>query len=279
MIGTFIISWRESIEAALLVGILMVYLKKIRQQKHFVYIYLGVFLGIAFSILFGYLSNRVSFLFEGIREDLFAAVILLLAVIMLTYMVIWMSDQAKHIKGHYHQKIDAAFEQNKLLTLSFLAFTGVFREGIETVLFLWGILIQNQGAASFSLALASGLAGLFLAIVMAWLFFKGFGFLDLRQFFNITGLILLFMSAGMLVAAVGKLESAGLISPIQNHVWNSTWLIDEQSLFGHILSGFLGYRAKPSLMEILAYILYFVAISLWLRKPFSKPAGSKALVN
>jgi high-affinity iron transporter len=279
MIGTFIISWRESIEAALLVGILMVYLKKIGQQKQFVYIYLGGFAGIVSSILFGYLSNQVSFLFEGIGEDIFGAIILLLAVIMLTYMVIWMSDQAKHIKGHYHQKIDAAFEQKQLWILSFLAFTGVFREGIETVLFLWGILIQNQGATSFSLALASGLAGLILAILMAWFFFKGFGYLDLRKFFNITGLILLFMSAGMLVAAIGKLESAGLISPIISHVWNSTRLIDEQTLFGHILSGFLGYRAKPSLTEILAYVLYFAAIFIWIRKPFPRPARSKALVT
>jgi high-affinity iron transporter len=74
------------------------------------------------------------------------------------------------------------------------------------------------------------------------------------------------MSAGMLVAAVGKLESAGLISPILSHVWNTTWLIDDRTLFGHIVSGFLGYRAKPSLTEVLAYLIYFASILWWLRR-------------
>ncbi|MFI5304554.1 MAG: FTR1 family protein [Nitrospiria bacterium] len=279
MVGIFIISWRESIEAALLVGILLVYLKKIGKQGQSFYIYLGVLFGIFASILFGYASNRVSYLFDGIREDILGTLVLLVAVVMLTYMVIWMSDQAKHLKGRYQQKIDEVFENKKLWTLALLAFTGVFREGVETVLFLWGIVLQNQEVVSLSLSLASGLGGLILAVVMAYFFFKGFGFLDLRKFFNITGLLLLFMSAGMLMAAVGKLESASLISPILSQVWNSAWLIDEHSLFGHFLSGFLGYRAKPSLMEIIAYVVYFVAISLWIWKPFPRKTRSKALVH
>ena len=266
MIGTFIIAWRESIEAALLVGVLLVYLKKIGQEKHFFYIYAGIFAGLAGSILFGVLSNKMSFLFEGAGEDIFGAVILLLAVIVLTYMVVWMSAQAKNVKGKIQQKVKAALEERKLWALSFLAFSEVFREGVETVLFLWGILIQNQGASSVSMALLSGLAGLVLAVLMAWFFFRGFGFLDMKLFFKITGWILLLMSAGMLVAAVGKLESAGLISPILSHIWNTTWLIDDRTLFGHIVSGFLGYRAKPSLMEVLAYLIYFASILWWLRR-------------
>lgn len=267
MIGTFIISWRESIEAALLIGILMVYLKKIGQQRKFVYIYIGVLFGILASLLFGYFSARISFLFEGPGEEIFSSSILLLAVIILTYMVVWMSDQAKHIKGKIQQKVDSVLEEKKLWALSFLAFSGVFREGIETVLFLWGIFIQNPGTTSFSLALISGVSGIVLAVLMAWFFFRGFGHLDMKKFFQITGLILLFMSAGMLLAAVGKLESAGWIPPLFSRVWDSSWLIDERTLFGHLFSGFLGYRAKPTLMEVLIYLIYLTSIFLWLRRP------------
>lgn len=273
MIGTFIISWRESIEAALLVGILMVYLKKIGHEKSFIYIYIGVLFGIIASLLFGYLSARISFLFEGASEEIFSSLILLLAVIVLTYMVVWMTDQSKHIKGKIHQKIDSVLEEKKLWALSFLAFTGVFREGIETVLFLWGIVIQNQGTSSLSLSLISGLAGIFLAVLMAWFFFRGFGHLvDMRKFFQITGGVLLLMSAGMLVASVGKLESAGFIPPLFTRVWDSSWLIDERTLFGHLFSGFFGYRAKPTLMEIMVYSVYFATIVLWLRRQRSSPA-------
>ncbi|MBI1823939.1 MAG: FTR1 family iron permease [Nitrospirae bacterium] len=267
MIGTFIISWRESIEAALLVGILMVYLKKIGQEKSFIFIYMGVIFGIIASLLFGYLSTRLSFLFEGGREEIFSSVILLFAVVILTYMVIWMSDQAKHIKGKIHQKVDAVMEQKKLWALTFLAFTGVFREGIETVLFLWGIFIQNQGTSSLSLSLLSGISGIVLAVLMAWFFFRGFGHLvDMKKFFQITGGVLLFMSAGMLVASVGKLESAGFIPPLLTRIWDSSWLVDDRTLVGHLFSGLFGYRAKPTLMEILVYFIYFSSIIFWIRR-------------
>jgi high-affinity iron transporter len=266
MIATFIISWRETIEAALLVGILLVYLKKIGQSRHFKYVYAGVGFGIAASLLFAWLSNKASFLFEGIGEDILNAGILLLAVIMLTYMVIWMAESAKNIKGEIHQKVNQAIEQQKLLALTFLAFSGVFREGIEMVLFLWGIFIQNQQAATITLSLLSGLSGMALAILVAWLFFKGFGHIDMKLFFQATGAILLFMSAGMLITAIGKLESAGLIPALRMQIWNSSWILDDRTLLGHLLSGFLGYRAKPSLMEVLAYLLYFTAIVFWIWK-------------
>lgn len=265
MIGTFIISWRETIEAALMVGILMVYLEKIGKKENFFYIYIGVVSGVLASLLFAYLSNKATFLFEGAGEDILSAAILLLAVVILTYMVIWMSESAKNLKGKMHRRVDSALEQKKLWALSFLAFSGVFREGVETVLFLWGIFLENQGTSSITMAFISGFGGVALAISMAWFFFRGFGHLDMKRFFQITGVILLVMSAGMLVSAIGRLESAGWVPQILAHVWNTSWLVDDRSHLGHLLSGFLGYRSKPSLTEVLAYVLYFMTVVFWLR--------------
>lgn len=260
MIGIFIVSWRESIEAALLVGILMVYLKKVGHQRQYLFIYIGVLLGILSSLLFGLLSTKMGYLFEGQGDEIFSAAILLLAVAVLTYMVVWMSDQAKDFKGKLQQQVDSVLEQKKLWALTFVAFSGVFREGIETVLFLWGIFFQDQAADSLYLSLASGLAGIILAVLMAWFFFRGFGHLDMRRFFQISGLLLLLMSGGMLVSFIGKLETAGVIPPLSRRIWDSSRLIDERTLFGHLFSGFFGYRAKPSLMEVLVYLAYFVLI-------------------
>jgi high-affinity iron transporter len=147
-----------------------------------------------------------------------------------------------------------------------LAFVGVFREGVETVLFLWGLLLQAGPSAGLSTQMAGGLFGIVAGVVIAWLFFKGFGHLDLRLFFKVTGVLLLFIAAGMLASAGGRLVGAGLLPPLIEPLWDSSWLLDEQSLFGSLVAGLFGYRSHPSLLEVLLYCGYFPAVIVWLRR-------------
>lgn len=265
MFGIFLITWREALEAALIVGILFTYLKKIGESKNFKYIYYGVILAILASLLFAYFSNIVGLLFQGSSEEIFQATILFLAVAVLTYMVVWMHHNAREIKGELQQKADEALAKKKVWALASLAFIGVFREGVETVLFLWGLLLDSGDAASYYANIVGGFSGIGLAIFMAWLFFKGFGHIDLRIFFRVTGILLLFIAAGMLSTGVGKLIAADMLPPIIDHAWNTSWLIDEHGIVGSILAGILGYKARPSLMEMLFYLLYFPAVIIWLR--------------
>lgn len=265
MFGIFIITWRETLEAALIVGILLTYLKKIGESRNSKYIYYGVISAILASLLFAYFSNAVSLLFQGSREEIFQASILFLAVVVLTYMVVWMHHNAREIKGELQQKTDEALARNRVWALTSLAFIGVFREGIETVLFLWGLLLDSGDLVSYYANIAGGFAGIGLAVLMAWLFFKGFGHIDLRIFFRVTGIILLFIAAGMLSTGVGKLIAADILPPIIDHAWNTSWLIDEHKIIGSVLSGIFGYKARPSLMEMLSYFLYFPAVIIWLR--------------
>lgn len=265
MFGIFLITWREALEAALIVGILLTYLKKIGESKNFKYIYYGVILAILASLLFAYFSNIVGLLFHGSREEIFQASILFLAVAVLTYMVVWMHHNAREIKGELQQKADEALAKKKVWALASLAFIGVFREGVETVLFLWGLLLDSGDVTSYYANVVGGFSGIGLAVFMAWLFFKGFGHIDLRIFFRVTGVLLLFIAAGMLSTGVGKLIAADILPPIIDHAWNTSWLIDEHGIVGSILSGILGYKARPSLMEMLFYLLYFPAVIIWLR--------------
>jgi len=112
---------------------------------------------------------------------------------------------------------------------------------------------------------------------MAWLFFKGFGHLDLRVFFRVTGIILIFMAAGMFASGFGHLVSGGLIPGIIEPVWDSSWLLDQRSLAGSLIAGIFGYRSHPSLVEVLAYALYIPAVLLWLRRRDRMPrSGSRS---
>ena len=266
MLATFVITWRETIEAALIVGILLAYLKKIGHQHEFKFIFGGTLLAILASGLFAGFSGLITYLLQGIRQDIFDALILLTAVAVLTYMVVWMHHNAKEIKGELLSKADEALARHHLWALGTLAFVGVFREGVETVLFLWGLLLQAGPEVDVPLQVLGGLLGVALGIVMAWVFFKGFGHLDLKIFFKFTGILLLFIAAGMLSSAGGRLVMGGLLPPLIEPFWDTSWLLSERSLFGSLVSGLFGYRSRPSLMEVLLYAGYFPLVILWLRR-------------
>jgi len=108
--------------------------------------------------------------------------------------------------------------------------------------------------------LAAGVAGAGRAAATAWLFFRGFAFLDLQTFFRVTGVLLLLVAAGLLTAAVNKLIGLGYLSPIAPQVWNTAWLLRDDSLLGALLNALVGYRSRPSLLEVLAVGLYLPAM-------------------
>lgn len=257
MLGAFLITWREGIEAFLIVGIMLTYLYKIGQGRHGRYVYAGTAAALAASLVFAYFSNLLEAAFQGIGQDLLHAAILGLATVVLTQMVLWMHHHARELKGQLQTRTDEAIATRKLWGIAFLAFLGVFREGVETVLFLWGLVLQTRTSLMAAGPLAGGLSGLVLAVLTTWLFFKGFGHLDLRAFFRVTGILLCIMAAGMLASAAGRLIAAGILPPLIEPLWNTSWLLDERHMPGSLFSGLFGYRSHPSLMEVLCYTLYF----------------------
>jgi len=265
MLAVLMITWRETIEAALIVGVLLTYLAKIGQTKQFRYVYYGVSWAVLASLVFAGLTTYVDLFVAGVGKEIFDAVVLFVAVVVLTHMVVWMHHNAREIRGEIQKKADLAISSHQLWALAILAFAGVFREGVETVLFLWGLVLQAGGAISFSSEVVGGVLGVLFGVVMTWLFFKGFGHLDLRLFFRVSGVLLLFIAAGMLAASVGKLIAADLLPPLLNPLWDSSRLLDERSVIGSIIAGLLGYRSRPSLMEVISYGLYFPVVILWLR--------------
>ncbi len=266
MLGTFIITWRESIEAALIVGILLSYLSKTGGRAQFRYIYWGTFWAVLASLAFGGFSNLIAALLQDYGQDLFEIGILVIAVVVLTHMVIWMHHNARELRGELQHKAGQALAKHQLWALATVAFVGVFREGVETVLFLWGLFLQGPQAAGGWSPLTGGILGIALGVCMAYLFFRGFGHLDLRRFFRVTGVLLILMAAGMLATAIGKLVAAGFVPGLIEPVWNTSWLLDEGRMVGSLVKGLFGYRSSPSLIQLLVYLAYFPLVYLILRR-------------
>jgi len=263
MLATFIVVWRESLEATLVVVILLAYLRRIGQADKYRYIYLGVAAALAACVVFARISAYLEGLFEGAGEEIFQASIIVLAVVVVTTMVIWMHRQAGTLRASLEGQAALAIEHGQVLSLALLAALAVFREGCETVLFLWG-LAMSSGASTGEM-LGAGAAGAAAAVAMGYLLFLGAARINLKMFFEVTAAALLLIAAGMLAEAANKLIGVGILPPIVGQVWNSAWLLDERGPLGSIAAMLFGYRSRPSLMEVAVYIMYFppVLFLMW----------------
>ena len=168
-----------------------------------------------------------------------------------------MQQHARAIRGELEQRIDAARRHQQFWIVGLIAFTGVFREGAETVLFLWGLLTQVGTNAGGSLLALGGLLGVLGAVVLGVLVFQGARQLSLRRFFAWTSVFLLLLAAGLFSTGVGRLQGLGLLPPADT-LWDTSAWLDDRSFLGSLLAGLLGYRARPSTWEAGAYVAYLV---------------------
>jgi high-affinity iron transporter len=255
--GTFVITLREGFEAALIVGLIYTYLEKIGARREFRYVTVGALLGVVASLILGIMVTVLSGPLVDLGPDLIGAVVLFSASGMLTWHGWWMRRHALAIRGDLQRRIDAAQAQQQFWIVGVIAFTGVFREGAETVLFLWGLLTQVGKTAGASLLALGGLLGVVGAVVLGVLVFHGARQLSLRRFFAWTSGFLLLLAAGLFSTGVGRLQGLGFLSAADT-LWDTSRWLDDRSFLGSLLAGLFGYRSRPSTLEAVAYGAYLV---------------------
>jgi high-affinity iron transporter len=260
--GTFVITLREGFEAALILGLIYTYLEKVGARREFRYVTGGALLGVVASLLLGIMVTVLSGPLVDLGPDLVGAIVLFAASSMLTWHGWWMRRHARAIRGDLERRIDAAHARQQFWVVGVIAFTGVFREGAETVLFLWGLLTQVGTTAGGSLVALGGLLGILGAVVLGVLVFHGARQLSLRRFFAWTSAFLLLLAAGLFSTGVGRLQGLGVL-PSPDVSWDTSGVLDERGFLGSLLSGLLGYRARPSTWEAVAYVAYLV-VAGWL---------------
>jgi high-affinity iron transporter len=267
MIPSFIITFREALEAALMVGIILSYLVRTKQTEYSNVVYMGVLSGIVASIIGALLFVRLAGGFTGRAEQIFEGTTMLIGALLLTTMILWMMKQ-RHIALELELRVKTELTENHRLGLFLLMFVAVLREGIETVIFL--------GAASFvssSNSLIGASAGIVAAILLGYAIFVGSMKINLKRFFNMTGILLILFAAGLVAYGVHELQEARVIPTWVEHLWDinpsvnpdGTYpLLHENGYVGSILKGLFGYNGNPSLLEVLSYVTYLgLVLILW----------------
>lgn len=254
MFSSLLITLREGLEAALIIGIILGYLSKVKQKQLYKHIFIGAGLGVLASIVAAVLFNVLAGGFEGKAEQIFEGTVLLVAVTILSTMLLWMNKQSKSIGSDIQTKIDIAVGKGHIWGLISIAFLSVFREGIEIVLFMNAIAVNVSPGNS----LAGGVIGLVIALTIAWFVFKSTAKLNLKKFFKITGIFMIFIAAGMLAGSIHEFEEAGIIPILIEHVWDINSILDENGTAGSFLKAVFGYNGNPSLIEVIIYLTYLV---------------------
>jgi len=272
--GTFVVTLREGFEAALILGIVYTYLEKIGAARHFGYATRGGAIGVLASVALGIVVTALSGPLLDFGPDVIGLGVIFLAVVGLTWHGYWMTKHARAVKGDVQRRIDEAQATHRLWIIGVIAFTGVFREGAETVLFLWGLLTQATSTSGFASA-SGALLGLVAAAALGWAIFRGGQHISLQRFFTLTSIFLLLLAAGMFSTGIGRLEALGIV-PQSSTAWDTSFILDDQGLVGGFLNGLIGYRARPSFVEVGAYLLYLaVAGSLLFKGNVSTPRPNK----
>jgi len=259
MLASFLLSLREGLEAALIIGIVLGFLLKLKRTELNKTVWLGAGVAAVLSFVAAIGLNLFGMQFEGFGEKIFEGVSMLLASGVLTWMILWMHNHAINLKSEIEAKTKDAVRgkgQNALFALAFLA---VFREGIELALFL----LAAQQASSPAQTLIGALTGLTGAVILGWMLFTSTRRLNLRNFFRVTNVLLIIFAAGLVAYGVHEFNEAGIIPPVIDHVWNVNPILDENSQLGLVLKALIGYNGNPSLTEIIAYFGYLGSITVF----------------
>ncbi len=260
MLGSAVVVFRETLEAALIVAIVMGASRGVAARG--LWIAGGVVLGIVGALVVAAFAGAISEAVQGRGQELFNATVLLVAVAMLAWHNVWMSSHArKHVAEMRHLGHDVSVGAKPMSAMLAVTALAVLREGAETVLFLYG-LMATGGSAGLVLG---GILGLIGGTAIGVLLYFGLLRVPLRHFFTVTGVIVLLLAAGLAASAAGFMVQAGLLPAIVNQVWDTSGILSVGSLAGRMLHVLVGYNDRPTGVELLFYLVTLVTILLLMR--------------
>lgn len=255
MLATFVIGLREGLEAALIVGIIAAFLRQNGRSDALRKTWIGVGVAVAVCLAVGLVLQAVNSSLPQRQQEMLECVVAAVAVVMVSYIVLWMRGHSRTLKADLHRAAGGALASGSATALVAMAFLAVFREGFETAVFL---LAAFQSAVSPTQAAAGALLGVAVAVGLGYLIYRGGVRLNLSRFFRVTGVVLVLVAAGLVVSLLRAAHEAGWLTVGQQHAVSLASIARPGSVQEALLTGVLGLRSSLPVVEAGAYALYLL---------------------
>jgi high-affinity iron transporter len=266
MFANFLIGLREGLEAALVVGILIAYLVRTERRHLLSRAWIGVGIAVVVSLAFGAVLTLGPQGLSFAAQEAIGGTLSIVAVGLITWMIFWMGKNARFLKKELEGSMERAISvgSGAVVTMAMLA---VGREGLETALFLWAG-IQSSGTTAGPVIGAT--LGLAAAVLLGVLIYRGALRLNLRVFFQWTGVFLVIVAAGVLAYGVHDLQEAGILPGLHNLAWDVSATIPPTSIVGTFLKAIFNFSPATTVLEAVVYFAYLIPVMiLFVRQAFA----------
>lgn len=266
-LANFLIALREGVEAALIVGVVAAYLVKVGRRNLLPKVWFGVIIAAALPLSLGAIMTWGPYTLSFQAQEILGGTLSLVAVAMVTWMILWMSSNSRQFARKLREDTAAQLASGSEWGVVWIAFIAVAREGIETALFVWATIKSSAENAIAAPALGV-VTGLVVAVIIGWLIYTGAARINLSIFFNITGLLLIFVAAGIVSYGIGDLQEASVIPGWGTHIYDITAYLDgsvyswlsTSSWWWTLLEAMFNVNASPTHLQLIGWVLYIVII-------------------
>ena len=270
--ASYLIGLREGLEMVLVVSVLVAYLVKTGRRAQLLPVYGGVAAAVVVSVGFGWLLTFISStVLYGPQHELFDAITSVVAVGLVTWMIFWMRRAARKLSGELRGRLDGAIGLG-LGAVVGIAFLAVVREGLETTLLFFA---SAQGATTAT-PLVGLAVGLLSAVVIGVALYQGAVRINLTRFFTISGVLLVFVAAGIFKYAVHDFQEAGWLPGLSTYAFDASSWLDPSSWYGAVVAGLFNITPQPSVLEMVAYAVYLLPVLALFLLPGRRAATAPA---
>lgn len=274
MLFSFLVTLREGVEIALVITILLGYLRSTGQRRYFRAIWLGVGVAAAICLAIGAGLEIASRELDSQVVEGFEGFTMLFAVALLTAMAFWMKRQSRGISAELRAHVDQALGAGSVAALVLLAASSVGREGLETTLFLFAGSATAGAGLNFVLG---GVLGFAAAAFIGAGIYHGSSRIPLKPFFTISGVVVIVLAAGLASNGLAHLHESGLLANLGSRPWDTDTLVASTSTLGQFLNTLLGYDSAPALSQIVLYWCYLIGVAAaFLFLPVAAPPARRA---
>ena len=264
MLTTFVIALREGLEASLIVGIIAAFLRRQGRPDALRAMWAGVALAIVLCLAVAVILRVVDDQLPHREQEGLETIVALIAVGMVTYMIVWMTEHARDLRGQLQQGAAGALARGSMWALVAMAFFAVLREGFETSVFLLAAFNDATDPTSAGLGVVLGLA---CALVLGFGIYRGGVRLNLSRFFRATGVVLVLVAAGLVASALHTGAEAGWVVGGQAQALDLSAVVRPGTVWESLITGILGIPAKPAVIEVVGWLLYAVPMLTILLAP------------